>query len=186
MNQFQTVDYVETAARILAGNAKVMSLNGTWPHLKDGLLPTLSAGDRCEAVMPMNLDFGASQQSTANQTRVKPTGTVRLTLASVFQDRVVFLAWSGMLRLKYELTTVAYSDVQSVSPVEYRYKMNVMPGFEIISTSGRLPVLGNDPYKYDKQLLARWNNRLMKRLTGEWQPIWAEGEARVEKWAAQA
>lgn len=184
MSQFQPFEYVETAARILAGNAKLMSLSGTWPHLKDGLLPTLSVNDRCEAIMPMNVEFGASQQSTANQSKIKPTGKVDLALACIFQDRLVFLTWSGMLKLKYQLTTVAYAEVHSVSPVEFRYKMNVMPAFEIISSSGRLPVLGNDPYKYDNELLERWNRRLMKRLTGEWEPVWAEGEPRVEKWTA--
>lgn len=183
-DQFQAVDYLETAARILAGNSKVMSLNATWPHIRDGLLPTLSPDDRCECVMPMNLELGASQGSTANQTKVKPTGKVDLTLAHIFQDRLVFLSWSGTFKLKYSPITINYAEVQSVSPVEYRYKMNDMPGFEIISSSGRLPVLGNDPYKYDKDQLARWNRRLMKRLTGEFQPRWAEGEPRVEEWAA--
>lgn len=178
---FRPEDYLMVAATILASRA-AMDTNSTWPHIRDGLIPTLSADDKCECIMPMNIEIGGSQQSTANQTKVKPTGRVEFTLASIFQDRLVFLGWSGMFKLKYSLTTVRYQDVRSVSPVEFRYKMNVMPGFEIISSSERLPVLGNDPYKYDKDLLERWNRRLMKRLTGEWQPRWAEGEARVEEW----
>jgi hypothetical protein len=183
---FQPIDYLRNCISDLGRSSKQVPLKVTWSVVVEGLIPTLSAEDKCESIIPVNIEIGGSAQSTANQAKVKPAGKVTPALAHIFQDRLVFLRWSGTRRIEYELTTVRYDDVRAVNAMDFRYRMNTIPGFEILTTRGRIPVLGNDPYKFDKNLIARWNNRIMKRLTGEWQPQWAEDQARVERWSAPA
>jgi len=183
VSQATPTECLKYAAAALNANSKLLPMKATWSHLSDGLVPFLDDGDRCEAVMPMNVEFGADPSPKAGLSNVKPTGKVDLTLACIFQDKTVFLHWSGLLKLKYDRTVVEHATVQSVSQVEFMYKMNTMLGFEVHSTAGRLPVLGNDPYKYPAGLLACWNSILIGRLRGHLVPVWDEECPLVDSWS---
>lgn len=182
VSQASPSEYLKYAAGVLNANSKILPMNATWSHLSDGLVPFLADGDRCEAVMPMNVEYGADPSPKAGLSNVKPNGKVDLALACIFQDRTVFLHWSGLLKMRYDRTIVEHATVQSVSQVEFRYKMNTMLGFEVHSAAGRLPVLGNDPDKYPAGLLASWNNILIGRLRGHLVPVWDEECPMVNSW----
>lgn len=91
MNQATTTDYLKNAAALLSVNSKLFPIDATWPHLRDGVLPYLADGERCEAVMPMNIELGADPSPKAGLSNVKPRGKVDLALVSLFQHRTVFL-----------------------------------------------------------------------------------------------
>ena len=181
---FTAEDYLKEAVVTAAATMKELDAKVMWGLVKGGILPAIRQDDRCECIIPTNIELGASSQSTAGMTKVKPTGDVTFALAHVFGDRVIFMAWTGLMKTKFRLETIKYSDVRAVNPVEYRYKMSKLPGLEILHSGGRFPVLGNDSTKVDPALNERWNVRLTNRLTGAWVPTWAEGKPSVERWAA--
>lgn len=181
---FTAEDYLKEAVVTAASSMKELDAKLIWRLVADGILPVTRPDDRCECIIPTNIERGASPQSTAGMTKVKPTGDVTFALAHVFADRIIFMAWTGLLKTKFQLDTIKYSDIRAVNPVEYRYKMNKLPGLEILHAGGRFPVLGNDFTKIDSALNERWNVRLTKRLTGEWIPTWMEDRAVVERWSS--
>lgn len=180
--EFTAEDYLREAVVDLVEASDLMDPKTTWHLVKEGILPRVSPSDRCEWIMPMHIERMAAPESTAGQTKVKPTGDVTFSLAFVFDRYVVFMIWSGVVKTKYEYVAIRFRDIVAVNPVEYSYRWETMDGFEILHSGGRLPLLGNPVDKYPPELLRRWNRRLAKRLTGQWVASWSDDEARVQQW----
>jgi hypothetical protein len=184
--QFSARDYLVGAITSLVAETKGRPLGPKDLRIvaDDGFLPRIKSTERCEAVIPINIELEGSAASTAKQSKVKPAGIVVLSFAGLFDERIVFVRSSGLVKLRWDIVSLDYASIREVNPVSYRYKLNDSDGLEVLHTNGRLPIVGNDAYKYDKAVLQRWNRLLELRLSGRVVPVWSTTEPSTERWTA--